>query len=214
MAATLFGQLRGEFLLLLFEIIELYFYELVMLQDLIKSGEELRAETFLADLERCLKPLGLGFEIAYLRVAERVHCTNLRESVLPSHEEHDLLSNEAEDGLTNLLVPYSEKEMAAHPVSTLVNNPKCDDPPCRSMESAIKLVERFIAGASRHSPATADVTKPAARPRSPKPTRTSTTARRAPPNKWPHRSDIAGASRGSFLLANPAHPSPMLDPFH
>jgi hypothetical protein len=29
------------------------------------------------------------------------------------------------------------------------------------MESAIKLVERFIAGLSRHSPATADVTKPA-----------------------------------------------------
>ena len=167
MAATLFGQLRGEFLLLLFEIIELYFYELVMLQDLIKSGEELRAETFLADLERCLKPLGLGFEIAYLRVAERVHCTNLRESVLPSHEEHDLLSNEAEDGLTNLLVPYSEKEMAAHPVSTLVNNPKCDDPPCRSMESAIKLVERFIAGVTkpaRHAAQAETTPAPAAEP--------------------------------------------------
>ena len=34
------------------------------------------------------------------------------------------------------------------------------------MESAIKLVERFIAGLSRHSSATADVTKPA-RPSSP-----------------------------------------------
>jgi hypothetical protein len=33
--------------------------------------------------------------------------------------------------------------------------------PCRSLESAIKLAERFIAGLSRHSPATADVTKPA-----------------------------------------------------
>ena len=32
--------------------------------------------------------------------------------------------------------------------------------PCRSMESAIKLVERFIAGVSRQSQATADVTKP------------------------------------------------------
>ena len=34
--------------------------------------------------------------------------------------------------------------------------------PCRSMESAIKLVERFIAGVSRHSQLTADVTKPRA----------------------------------------------------
>jgi hypothetical protein len=33
--------------------------------------------------------------------------------------------------------------------------------PCRSLEIATKLVERFIAGVSRHSPATADVTKPA-----------------------------------------------------
>jgi putative SOS response-associated peptidase YedK len=29
-----------------------------------------------------------------------------------------------------MLVPYPEKEMAAHPVSTLVNNPKLDDPRC------------------------------------------------------------------------------------
>jgi hypothetical protein len=55
---------------------------------------------------------------------------------------------------------------------------------------------------------------PAPPPRRPKPTRTSTTARRAPPNKWPHRSDVPGSGRESFLLANPAHPSPMLDPFH
>jgi hypothetical protein len=27
-----------------------------------------------------------------------------------------------------MLAPYPEKEMAAHPVSTLVNNPKFDDP--------------------------------------------------------------------------------------
>ncbi len=32
--------------------------------------------------------------------------------------------------------------------------------PCRSLESATKLAERFIAGLSRHSQATADVTKP------------------------------------------------------
>jgi hypothetical protein len=51
-------------------------------------------------------------------------------------------------------------------------------------------------------------------PRRPKPTRTSTTARRAPPNRWPHRPDTPGSGRGFFLLANKAHPSPMLDPFH
>jgi hypothetical protein len=59
-----------------------------MLQDLIKGGEELGTETFLADLERCLEPLGLGFEFTYLGVAERVHGTNLRQPVPPSHEEH------------------------------------------------------------------------------------------------------------------------------
>jgi putative SOS response-associated peptidase YedK len=32
--------------------------------------------------------------------------------------------------LTKLLVPYPEEEMAAHPVSTLVNNPRFDDPRC------------------------------------------------------------------------------------
>jgi len=77
MASALFGELRSEFLLLLLELIEPHFYELVMPQDLVKSGEELRAETFLADLERCLKPLGLGLEITYLRVAERIHCAKL-----------------------------------------------------------------------------------------------------------------------------------------
>ena len=37
--------------------------------------------------------------------------------------------------------------------------------PCRSLQSATKLVERFIAGLSRRSPAKADVVKP----RQPKP---------------------------------------------
>ncbi len=37
-----------------------------------------------------------------------------------------------EDGeeLTRILSPYPEGEMAAYPVSTLVNNPKFDDPRC------------------------------------------------------------------------------------
>ena len=88
MASALFGELRSKFLLLLLELIELHFYELVMPQDLIKRGEELRAETFLADLERCLELLGLGFEFADLGVAQRVHCTSLREPIPPSHEEN------------------------------------------------------------------------------------------------------------------------------
>ena len=43
---------------------------------------------------------------------------------------------------------------------------------CRSLESAIKLAERFMAGLSRHNQATADVTKPrpaAAQPSTPAP---------------------------------------------
>jgi hypothetical protein len=32
--------------------------------------------------------------------------------------------------------------------------------------------------------------------------------------RFPHKPDLPGASRGFFLLANQARPSPMLDPFH
>jgi hypothetical protein len=46
-------------------------------------------------------------------------------------------------------------------VVTLTTHKDVRSYPCRSMESAIKLAERFIAGVSRHSQATADVTKPA-----------------------------------------------------
>ena len=48
-----------------------------MPQNFVKSGEELRAETFLADLELCLQPLGLGFEVTDLGVAERIHYAKL-----------------------------------------------------------------------------------------------------------------------------------------
>ena len=47
-------------------------------------------------------------------------------------------------------------------VVTLTTHKDVRSYPCRSMESAIKLVERFIAGVSRHSQLTADVTKPRA----------------------------------------------------
>jgi putative SOS response-associated peptidase YedK len=39
-------------------------------------------------------------------------------------------NREANAARPKLLAPYPEKEMAVHPVSTLVNNPKFDDPRC------------------------------------------------------------------------------------
>jgi putative SOS response-associated peptidase YedK len=38
--------------------------------------------------------------------------------------------NEDVEGLAKQLAPYPEKEMATHPLSTLVNNPRFDDPRC------------------------------------------------------------------------------------
>ena len=72
--------------------------------------------------------------------------------------------------------------------------------PCRSMESAIKLAERFIAG----------VTKPA-RPSTPEAETNphQDEARRdAPPNKWPHRSVLPGFPVGDFFCSRtlPTHP--------
>ena len=60
MAAALFGQLWGEFFLLLLEIVELHLDQLVMFQGVVQSGEELRAQALLADLERGLEALSLG----------------------------------------------------------------------------------------------------------------------------------------------------------
>jgi hypothetical protein len=45
-------------------------------------------------------------------------------------------------------------------VVTLTTHKDVRSYPCRSTESAIKLAERFIAGVSRNSQATADATKP------------------------------------------------------
>jgi len=60
-------------LLLLFELVELYFDEGMMFQHPVKSGEELRTEALIADLQRGLEPLGLGFEIPELRIGKRKH---------------------------------------------------------------------------------------------------------------------------------------------
>ena len=46
-------------------------------------------------------------------------------------------------------------------VVTLTTHKDVRSYPCRSLESATRLAERFIADPSRHSPASADVTKPA-----------------------------------------------------
>jgi len=73
MAAALVGQLWGKFSFLLLEIIELHLDQLVMLQGVVQSGEELRADAFLADLERSLEALSLGLESADLGVGERNH---------------------------------------------------------------------------------------------------------------------------------------------
>jgi nucleoid DNA-binding protein len=67
MAAALFGELRSQFLLLLLELVEFHFDQLVMMQQFIQRPEELRAQTFLAHLQRGLEPLSLGFETSDLR---------------------------------------------------------------------------------------------------------------------------------------------------
>ena len=53
---------------------------------------------------------------------------------------------------------------------------------------------------------------PRSPPRSPRPTPTSTTARRAPPNKWPHRSDLPDARPGIFSAREPNPPIPNARP--
>jgi hypothetical protein len=68
MAAALFGKLWSEFPFVLLELVELHFDNFVMFEHLIQSGEELRAQTFFARLQRGLEPLGLGFETSDLRV--------------------------------------------------------------------------------------------------------------------------------------------------
>src|ERR1035441_9250811 len=80
MAVALFGELRREFLLLLFELVEFHFDQFAMFQHFIQGGEELRTEALFADLERSLEPLGLGFEIADLGIGEREHGCKLCES--------------------------------------------------------------------------------------------------------------------------------------
>jgi hypothetical protein len=71
MAAALLSQLWGEFLFLLLEIVELHLHESMTIQFKIQSGEELRADAFLADFQRGLEALSLGLESADLGVGER-----------------------------------------------------------------------------------------------------------------------------------------------
>jgi len=77
MAAAFFGELWGQFLLLLLELVELHFDQLMMFRHFIEGGEESRTEALFADLERGLEPLGLGFEITDLGVGEGCHSVKL-----------------------------------------------------------------------------------------------------------------------------------------
>ena len=85
----------------------------------------------------------------------------------------DINKNTAAPSVT--IAPRNPARGVLNFVVTLTTFQEVRSYPCRSMESAIKLVERFIAG----------VTKPA-RLTTPEDdaTLTATTARLAPPNKW------------------------------
>ena len=87
---ALFGELRSEFLFLLFELVELHFNEFMMFQHSVKSGEELRAQALLADLESGFEPLGLGFEISDLRIGERIHVAKLPKSALDATKKTNI----------------------------------------------------------------------------------------------------------------------------
>ena len=68
--------------------------------------------------------------------------TDANELVGSIHDRMPVILNRADDGLwlnpdvqdakrlEPLLVPYTGEAMAAYPVSTLVNNPRADDPKC------------------------------------------------------------------------------------
>lgn len=73
MAAGLFCELWGEFPFLLFVVVELHLDQFVMFQCVIQGGQELRAQTFLAHLQRRFESLCLGFEITYLGIGQTIH---------------------------------------------------------------------------------------------------------------------------------------------
>ncbi len=52
--------------------------------------------------------------------------------ILPSEYHQQWLDSKFQDteALARLLVPYPAEEMTAHAVSTMVNNPKFEDPRC------------------------------------------------------------------------------------
>ena len=73
MAAGLFGELWRQLLLLLLELVEFHLDQLVMIQGVVKSGEELWADAFFADLEQGLEALSLGLESTDLGIGEWNH---------------------------------------------------------------------------------------------------------------------------------------------
>ena len=93
-------------------------------------------------------------------------------------------------------------------VVTLTTHKDVSSYPCRSMESAIKLVQRFIAG----------VTKPA-RPTAPGQSVSDPSTLNPQPTQRP-KSDLPGARPGIFSAREPGPPIPIgtpcygLEPFH
>ena len=59
--------------LVLSSTLELHLDQLVMIQGVVKSGEELRAQAFFAYLQRGLEALSLGLESADLSIGELNH---------------------------------------------------------------------------------------------------------------------------------------------
>jgi hypothetical protein len=73
MAAALLGQLWGQFLFLLLELLEFHLDQLMTIQFKAQGGEELRTQPFLANLQRGLESLCPGLESTDLSVGEGDH---------------------------------------------------------------------------------------------------------------------------------------------
>ncbi len=90
------------------------------------------------------------------RVCERAKKPETKKNIMNTE---DINKNTAAPSVT--IAPRNPARGVLNFVVTLTTQKDVRAYPCRSMESAIKLAERFIAGLSRQSQATADVTKPA-----------------------------------------------------
>lgn len=86
-AAGFLGELGGEFLFLILELVEFHLEQFVMFEGVIKGGDELRGETFLADAERGFEELAPGFEVADFGVVEQKHGDTMTKSGRRGHDK-------------------------------------------------------------------------------------------------------------------------------